>query len=281
MLAYREEERIAAAEKAGARKRAYREERTIYYEGFNGYFAWIIARIPLFKRHDAFDIHLHGYGIPLKLYEVAAYLEELTGERFEAIFGFKAARQDYQYLDDLITLGLQRLGTEVNDVGIDWNNVSRAQSWLAEQIANFKTAHAAAPFMAADASQKAPFALQPNTSSYWPWAPLFGNRISSDRFYQFLEECGLLNSDGSLTPLGKGDELGKARRAPWVGTLQALIAAKILDPNVAAICRALAAPSGRLQVTLAENTLLNPSDKASTYQQVAEGKLRELGLLRN
>ena len=138
-LANQEEERIAAAEKVGAKKRAHRMERTIYHFQFHGYFTWKVARIPMVQRHDTEILHHGAYGAPVELHKVTAFLKELTGEKFESVFGFEAGRTEYEYLDDLIEEalrkhGLHKLGTEAEDAGVATANVERARAWLREQI---------------------------------------------------------------------------------------------------------------------------------------------------
>jgi hypothetical protein len=139
-IASQEEVRIGATEKAGASKRSFRGIRTIYHDEFPPYFNWVVAKIPLVQRHDTFDLHLNCYGIPLKLYELEAYLEELLGQKFESLFGFAAGRAEYQYLDDVLAMGLDKLGAETENAGIDWLNLGRVRAWLAEHIIQAKTA---------------------------------------------------------------------------------------------------------------------------------------------
>lgn len=178
---------------------------------------------------------------------------------------------DYEYLTNILWLGKTPDGNTVHYIR-NYYSWQQAFNWLTEQ----KTR--------AVASGRAviPSVATPSTfTDINPWAPLLVGPLKLDEFYKYLEACGLLTSDGKFTPLGQGDGLGKARKAPWVGAMLALTEAKLLDDNKAAISRALLAPAGKAQVKLADNSLLNPSRKAETYQQAAKKVLRERGYLRN
>ena len=120
--------------------------------------------------------------------------------------------------------------------------------------------------------------LESNTSSVWQ--SLLVGELSVTGFFAFLFKCGLLDASGELTALGRAESASKARKAPWAGTLQALMKAGLLDSNVAAVCRVLADPAGRIGVTLNEGTLRDYSTKADTYLKAANEHLQELGFLR-
>ncbi|WP_305033451.1 hypothetical protein [Hymenobacter convexus] len=100
----------------------------------------MIGNIPFIQRDDMLVLHINIFGHSLKLHLVVDFLEGLTGEKFEALFGFKAGRAQYQYLDDLIVeslhlQGIQDLrGAEAKKLGIEPLNVERARDWLNEQI---------------------------------------------------------------------------------------------------------------------------------------------------
>lgn len=113
-----------------------------------------------------------------------------------------------------------------------------------------------------------------------PWGVLLNKVMPLPDFFAFLSECGLLTPAGELTALGRAEGKDKARKAPWAGTLQALIKAGLLDTNAAAVCRALADPAGRVKVSLNEGTLREYSTKAGTYLESANNHLRARGLLR-
>lgn len=121
-------------------------------------------------------------------------------------------------------------------------------------------------------------AQEPITPSIWQ-ALLIGE-LSVAGFFAFLIKCGLLDSAGELTTLGRAVGPAKARKAPWAGTLQALMKAGLLEPNAALVCRVLADPAGRIGVSLNEGTLRDYSTKADSYLQVASKHLDELGFLR-
>jgi hypothetical protein len=181
------------------------------------------------------------------------------------------ATDDYEYLTNILWLEKTPDGCKVYYLRNHYN-WQQALDWLSEQ-----RAHA----LASGGAVAASVATQSAAADINPWAPLLIGALKLNDFYKYLKDCGLLTPGGELTPLGQGDGLGKARKAPWVGAMLALTEAKLLDDNKAAICRALLATSGKLQVKLADNSLLNPSEKANTYQQAAEEVLRERGYLRN
>lgn len=112
------------------------------------------------------------------------------------------------------------------------------------------------------------------------WQSLLIGELSVAGFFAFLIKCGLLDAEGKLTGLGRGEGITKARKAPWAGTLQALMQANLLDSNAAAVCRALADPAGRIEVSLNEGTLRELSSKADSYFKIANSHLEELGFLR-
>ncbi len=113
--------------------------------------------------------------------------------------------------------------------------------------------------------------LPPNS----PWEPLLIGKMDLPTFFNFLTDCGLMTTDGQLTTLGQ------ASKAPWAGTLRALMDAdaKHLDPTTAAVCRALEDPAGQIGVTMNEGTMRTLSYKAEGYYGVAKSRLKELGLL--
>lgn len=113
-----------------------------------------------------------------------------------------------------------------------------------------------------------------------PWLPLLTKALPLPDFFAFLSECGLLTPACELTALGRAEGKDKARKAPWAGTLQALIKAGLLDTSAAAVCRALADPAGGVQVSLNEGTLRDYSRKAGAYLESANNYLRARGLLR-
>ena len=114
-----------------------------------------------------------------------------------------------------------------------------------------------------------------------PWGPLLTGLLELPALFTFFADCGLLTPAGELTALGRADGQNKARKAPWAGTLQALIQSQHLDGNSAAICRALSDPAGGIQMSLNEGALRNYSTKAGTYLTLANGYLKERGILRN
>jgi hypothetical protein len=112
------------------------------------------------------------------------------------------------------------------------------------------------------------------------WQNLLIGELSVGGFFAFLVKCGLLDAEGELTELGRAEGRTKARKAPWAGTLQALMRAGLLDSNAAAVCRVLGDPTGRIGVTLNEGTLRELSGKADLYLKLANSHLQELGFLR-
>ena len=113
-----------------------------------------------------------------------------------------------------------------------------------------------------------------------PWEPLLIGEMKLTDFFGFLADCGLRATNGELTALGRGKDGIKARKAPWIGTLRALIDADLLDGNAAAICRAMKDPNGKIEVSVSENAVRDQSAKADTYFKTANARLKELGLLR-
>jgi len=113
-----------------------------------------------------------------------------------------------------------------------------------------------------------------------PWEPLLIGNMKLPDFFRFLADCGLIITSGELTALGRGEDRMKARKAPWIGTLRALIDAGLLDSNAAAICRAMRDPRGQIGVSVSENAVRDQSAKADTYFRTANDRLKELGLLR-
>ena len=113
-----------------------------------------------------------------------------------------------------------------------------------------------------------------------PWEPLLIGKMDLPAFFGFLADCGLMTTNGKLTTLGQANGKRKDRKAPWFGTLKALIDSKHLDNNAAWVCRAMIDPAGQINIKLSDNGLLYPSVKASNYLNTANGHLDELGLLR-
>lgn len=113
-----------------------------------------------------------------------------------------------------------------------------------------------------------------------PWEALLIGSFSLSDLFDFFADCGLLTPTGDLTTLGRGDVIAKARKAPWVGALQALIINHQIDSNTAGICRALADPAGKIGVSLNEGTLRQPSKKSEPYQIAAAEHLEKRVLLR-
>ena len=126
-----------------------------------------------------------------------------------------------------------------------------------------------------------PGSLALDTPAPSPWEPLLTGLLELPALFEFFADCGLLTPTGELTALGKGTDGQKGGKAPWAGTLQALMKSRHLDNNVAAICRVLLDPAGRIQVRLNEGTLRDYSGKAGTYLDVANGYLKKRGILRN
>jgi hypothetical protein len=120
-------------------------------------------------------------------------------------------------------------------------------------------------------------AIPPPTS---PWQPLLVGKMDLPTFFDFLIDCGLRTADGQLTTLGEATGERKDQKAPWFGTLRALMDAGQLDNNAARVCRAMEDPSGQIQIALSENGLRYLSNKADTYLLSANGRLKVLGLLR-
>jgi hypothetical protein len=198
---------------------------------------------------------------PLPSTEIKAWLTLNYGQ---------LAADDYEYLTNILWLERTPDDNTVYHLR-NYYSWQQAFEWLTEQ-----RTRAVASSTITDAST----ATQSIPVGTNPWAPLLIGSMKLDAFYKYLEACGLLTSGGELTPLGQGDGLGKARKAPWVGAMLALTEATLLDNNKAAIGRALFAPAGKVQVQLADNSLLNPSEKAETYQHASKEVLRELGYLR-
>ncbi len=246
----------------------------MYTKWFLGYFLYkICGLVGEFEEYSTdtwwgFEIqmatdeeHCDGLEQPLPSTEIKAWLTLNYGQ---------LAADDYEYLTNILWLERTPDGNTVYHLR-NYYSWQQALDWLTEQRARaVASSGAVAPSIAT------PFA----STDINPWAPLLIGTLKLDKFYKYLEACGLLTSDGKLTLLGQGDGLGKARKAPWVGALLALTEAKLLDDNKAAIGRALLAPAGKVQVKLADNSLLNPSEKANTYQQAAKEILRERGYLR-
>jgi len=113
-----------------------------------------------------------------------------------------------------------------------------------------------------------------------PWRPLLTGLLELPALFEFFADCELLTPAGELTALGRADGQNKARKAPWAGTLQALIQSRHLDGNPAAICRAMSDPAGGIKVSLNEGTLRDYSAKAETYLALANGYLEKRGILR-
>ena len=120
----------------------------------------------------------------------------------------------------------------------------------------------------------------PASPSTSPWQPLLVGKMDLAAFFDFLTDCGIRTADGPLTTLGKATGEEKARKAPWLGTLRALMDAEQLDSNTEAVCRAMKAPSGQIQVLISANALRTLSNKAETYLSAANSRLEKLGLLR-
>ena len=134
---------------------------------------------------------------------------------------------------------------------------------------------------AAPATTEPPHGSSPlDTPAPSPWERLLIGLLKLPALFEFFADCGLLTPAGELTALGRADSKDKARKAPWAGTLQALIKSQHLDNNAAAICRALSDPAGGIQVRLNEGTLRDYSAKAGTYLALADGYLEERGILR-
>lgn len=113
-----------------------------------------------------------------------------------------------------------------------------------------------------------------------PWEPLLIGKMDLPAFFGFLTDCGLMTTNGEPTTLGQASGERKDRKAPWFGTLRALIDSKHLDNNAAVVCRAMIDPAGQINIKLSDNGLLYPSAKAGTYLTTANSRLKELGLLR-
>jgi hypothetical protein len=113
-----------------------------------------------------------------------------------------------------------------------------------------------------------------------PWKPLLIGLLTLPELFEFFVECGLLTATHELTELGQASGNAKARKAPWAGTLQALMKSRHLDNNVAAICRALSNPAGNIRVSLNEGTLRDCSRQAGVYFGLANEKLEGRGILR-
>ena len=246
---------------------------------------WVLAELspyasplPLhWSQGEEYDRHASYFGKPWGPHNVDRHLADLLGKQFARIFGREATLLDYQYVATIVAE--TRLNPETVPI-----TMTRANAWLNERLAqlNSSSSKVAEELTPATPEVVEPTSQLPQTEvpSSSPWAPLLTGGLSLPAFYSFLEECGLLTAEGDLTPLGSGGGLGKASKAPWVGTLRALIEAKLLDSNIAAVCRALVAPAGKLRVELWDNTLLTPSKKSDGYKQVAEAILIARGLLR-
>jgi hypothetical protein len=251
----------------------------MYTEWFSGYFFYKISGVAgalesceggyTGSTWWGFQIRIANYGEhrddfeqPLPATEVKAWLA-LNYGRLEA--------DDYEHLINILHLEHTPDGGSVHQLRDNYN-WRQALSWLSKQYTraiNLGTSSAAI------------VSTQSWSPIMNPWLPLLISSMKLADFYKYLEGCGLLTPEGKLTLLGQGNGLGKTRKAPWVGALLALTRNRLLDNNMAAVCRALASPAGKLQVKLADNSLLTPSNKADTFLQVSEAVLRERSYLRN
>jgi hypothetical protein len=247
----------------------------MYTQWFKGYFLYKISGVSgALEEYTGFtwwnfDIqmandkeHSDDFEQPLPATEIKAWLVLNYGQLVAA---------DYEHLINILHLQHTPDGCAVHHVRNSYN-WQQALAWLTEQRA-WATA-SGSTVAASIAPSTAPTTIN-------PWLPLLIGSMELADFYSYFEACDLLTPTKKLTALGQGDELGKARKAPWVGALLALIEAKQLDNNMAAICRNLASQAGKFQVKLTGNSLLMPSGKSTTYQRVAAAILRENGYLRN
>lgn len=274
------ERRLIANDKAGLL--GQRGVFPMYHRLFYQYLRWVLAELspyasplPLhWSQGEDYVRHVSYFGKPWGVHNVDRHLTELLGKQYTRIFSRESTAEDYQYMAEIIVE--TKLGPEHIPV-----TMTMASAWLTNRIAQQNEVTAEAVVPTAESLMLITQLSQTEVAPYSPWAPLLMGRLSLPAFYAFLRECGLLTTDGNLTPLGRGDGIGKARIAPWVGPLRALIEAKLLNPNIAAVCRALEDPAGELRVELSPNSLLNPSAKAMTYQEAAEVVLRTSSLLQN
>jgi hypothetical protein len=123
----------------------------MYHMFFHLYLRWVLAWIPYgparFPEPISEDIPfndpeyqvllLHFKRAPVELHGVGAFLEVLLGDQFEAIFGCKAAAEDYGYVADTLREEIKKL----NPIP---DTVVRAFEWLDGQIALSKISSSSA-----------------------------------------------------------------------------------------------------------------------------------------
>lgn len=248
----------------------------MYTDYFIGYFlykiAGLIGEIDEYGGDTwwGFEIQMathaeHGedYEQPLPCTEVKAWLS--------ANFGHLTESTDYEHLVDILALNAAPDGRNIAHIQ-GQHNWTRAMQWLEAQCAQTITPQVQQSGYTTGRSEN-------NQRS--PWEYLLRGRLPLDGFFAYLQACELLTASGVLTSEGRGSGPLKARKATWVGALQALIDAGLLEANTAAICRALADPLGKIGVKLSENTLRTPSEKATKFCVKAAAILAQLNLLRN
>jgi hypothetical protein len=280
------------AEEEYARRRALHYAKYVtyypmYHAFFHVYIRWILAWIPtdfclyptpLEERRVVgtaeFEHLCHQYNrCPVSLSGVSVFLDELLGEQFEAIFGCKAEVADYQYVADELSEQTQYLSPMPP-------TVTRALQWLEEKVVQHKVVTTNQQPNVSAVVNESETSFPESTAPSSPWVPLLADRFSLDEFFTILICCGLLTQDRKLTALGRADGVKKPKKAPWAGVIVALIQAKLLKLNSAAIRHALFDPEGEIGITINEGTIRDPSEVSKRYTKQANSVLRERGWLK-
>jgi hypothetical protein len=230
----------------------------MYHAGFYYYIRWILGALPPLQdapmywteeEGESYHDHVRYFGRPKEIYEVVAFLIELFDRTFYQLFGCRADLEDYRYVAEIVARASSKL--EIVPA-----SMSTATSWLNEQIEWMQAARLKASVLSEQAALNADLESYGNTGLHSsheilttthvsatdcidaeqaptsdPWEGLFRN-------YTLTKLNNLLVLVGLLDTASPPTIAEYTRPGQWVAVIAALIKAKRISTNRAAVGRA-------------------------------------------